>query len=183
MKVNILQFENATMQALHEKAATVANAAVIHGPFVGGWWEHYLSVVIKTAQAEQRVAWSKDVAEIRGFYDEMARDLDAANERTAQQQHTIDGMNAEHTRLVNELAAANAEVARVRLLLQAPSHLDAEALHDTAIEGEAGNVQAVAATSGAKAATDGSADIAAPATKPAYDNPATHTARPNPFSK
>lgn len=83
--MNILQFENTELQQLHAKAATVANGEVVEGPFVGKWWEHYLAVVIETAQAEQRVACSKDVAEIRDFYDLMARDLDKANAAVARE--------------------------------------------------------------------------------------------------
>lgn len=157
--MNILQFENATMQALHEKAATAANASVAHGPFVGGWWEQYLAVVIETSQAEQRVAGSKDVAEIRGFYDQLAAELDSVTkDRDAlrvmhEERGRADALRAQLTKdqadviasLHKQLAQAAAVNDTLKQQLEDLARpyalpvtvpVDAEALHDTAIDVE-----------------------------------------------
>lgn len=79
--MQILQFTNATMQALHEKAATVANTAQPYGPFVGEWWERYLAEVLVVAQAELGAAIVKRNAELARVSDELIKTqvlLDAA---------------------------------------------------------------------------------------------------------
>ena len=177
--MNILQFENATMQALHEKAATVANAAVTYGPFVGAWWEQYLSVVIEEAQLEQRLASSKDVAEIRGFYDMLARDHDK----------TIEDLKMTTAMLLQVQLQLTEAQKRVTELSTPP--VDAEALHDTAIEAD--DVRAPDVIRGEDGAPDTDPFAAPPMpTGPIvrdperetmYDNPVTYTARPNPFAK
>lgn len=56
MTHKILQFENETLQQVHERATLIANKFAPQGPFVGFWWENYIAEVILAAQDEQRAA-------------------------------------------------------------------------------------------------------------------------------